>query len=153
MSPLYRMYEPPKHCRIFPVNAVNEWSLNAAKECLIPADPTQHSASIQHRNLRPNRELDHVTISNAESNVLTFSLVQKQSDSMQCKVYWQGQEHRLCPEDVLETKTVLKDIFSRTHYLESDAGNMRLMDLAKMITDTEFAYFRNISHFNQRPRI
>ena len=64
---------------------------------------------------------------------------------MQCYIYWQGQAHRIYLEDVLETKTVLKDIFLNTDYLESDQVNLQLMQLAQMIRDTEFEYFRNTS--------
>ena len=117
--------------------------MNAAKESLVPTQ----TGNLRHQtSLRPQHESEHVTISNAESNAMTFSLVHKQSDSLQCKVYWQGQEHRLCPTDKLETRTILSDIFSRTGYLDTHRGMLLSNRLSEMITDTEFAYFRNISN-------
>ena len=72
MASLYRLFQPPTHCREWPSDAVNEWSMNAAKESLIPTDPQEIAASNQQKKLSskgPNRDLDNVTISNAESNV------------------------------------------------------------------------------------
>lgn len=142
MSTIPRLYEPLKECRKWPQNPVNEWSVSSCKESLIPA-VTQKS--VNWSRLRPGQEPDHVTISNVETNVVTFSIVQRERDALQCYVYWQGQAHRICPGDVLETKTVLRDIFLKTDYLESDRANLQLMELEKMIRDTEFTYFRNIS--------
>ena len=122
------MFDPPDDCKIWFKDAVHEWPVNASKECLLATEPIRCS------------------ISNTESNVLTFSILCRQSDSVQCYVYWEGLSHRFNPCDVLETETVLKDIFLNTSYLHSDRWSDLLDRLKAQMKDTQFTYFRNVSH-------
>merc|ERR1719356_1407443 len=124
-----RMYlsEPPNDCKSWPRDAVHEWPVNASRTCLLAAHPFPFS------------------ISNTEENVLTFSIQCRQSDSIQCYLYWQGLCHRFNPRDKLQTETVLKDIFLDTSYLENSQWSVLLSDLKARIQDTQFEYFQNVS--------
>ena len=125
---MYRMCDPPEGCNRWFANAVHEWPLNASKECLLDTEPVRCS------------------ISNLKSNVLTFSLLCRQSDSIQCYVYWEGLSHRFNPMDKVETETVLKDIFMNKDYLQDARWQKLWSSLKEKIQDTQFAYFRNVSH-------
>lgn len=144
------MTEPPADCRTMPSNVVNEWNVNALLQCLFPDlnyGKKEYSASL-------------LTVRNTEQNVLTFSMVYRESDSLQCYLFWSGQTHRFRPQDVAQTETVFDDIFCTKSminrkkaskfgekngaFLRMHEGRMLLKRLRTMITDTKFAYFRKM---------
>ena len=99
---------------------------------------------------------EKVTTTNASPRVLTVSMVYRELDAVQCHLFWNGQMHRFCPNDEVETATVLTDIFhtgddsqfgepNRT-FLKSQCGQNLLQSLKERIKDREFAYFRRMAH-------
>jgi len=143
------MYEPPKDCREMPPNAVNEWHFNASKQCLFPDE------NYGKQPLSTTLKEDQITAVNAGPYVLTFSIVYRQRNSMQCYLYWNGQMHRFCPQDLSETKTILRDIFCTESdaqyplnrgFMESEEGGRMWRNLMDKMKDTEFAYFRRMAH-------
>ena len=171
------MYQPPEDCRKIPHDAVNEWSLNASQTSLLPhlsygKEPVYQDRQVWYcpdcnskmgGNARrctncgvfdPQRMDRNITAESTDSQIMTFSIVYREQDCVQCYIYWMGSMHRLIPEQQEETKNVLRDIFKmdskrypmNQHFLESDACNKILQELASKIKDPRFMYFRKLCH-------
>ena len=175
------MFKPPADCRDIPRDAVNEWSVNASKQSLLPHLAYGQGHGVVDRgqelsdwychecggkikgnkikcskcNVFDLRRMDrNISTGHGEPQIVTFSIVYKEQDCVQCYIYWNGQMHRFIPTEMEQTRTVLMDIFKmddgrydhNKDFLDSIGGQWFIGQLAERIQDPDFMYFRKISH-------
>jgi len=106
----------------------------------------------QHGNamFNPLRMDRNIGSGQGESQLVTFSIVYREQNSVQCYIYWNGQMHRFLPQEMEQTKHILKDIFliQSTKYpgnqsiFEAESTERLFEDLQDKIVDPVFMNFR-----------
>eukprot|EP01083_Nonionella_stella_P068292 181228_1 len=147
------IYEPPKGVRDIPNNAVSEWYLNASKTCILPNvgyDPKKVEEEDETTNIQKKEEGSNFNInalSCCDGALLTLSFHVKQSDSIKCYLYLNGQICRFFADDILDVLPLFfdKEFDGNSKFCEDEVIQQQIDDeVRKDLIDNQFGSFKRM---------